>query len=138
MLAGDNELGHVYLPTGTTTNDYYGADRPGDNLFSETIIAVDVESGQRVWHFQAVHHGLWDYDFPTHSNLVDVVVDGKPIKALVQVSNRLSFMPLIEKLVKPSGQSRKEQSLKKPICQMRSLHRRSHSQRDLHLLTIRA
>ncbi len=88
MLAGDNELGHVYLPTGTTTNDYYGADRPGDNLFSETIIAVDVETGQRVWHFQAVHHGLWDYDFPTHSNLVDVVVDGRPIRALVQVSKQ--------------------------------------------------
>ena len=74
MLAGDNELGHVYLPTGTTTNDYYGADRPGDNLFSETIIAVDVDTGQRVW--------------PTHSNLVDLVVDGRPIKALVQVSKQ--------------------------------------------------
>ena len=66
MLAGDDELGHVYLPTGTATNDYYGVDRPGDNLFSETLVAVDVETGQRVWHFQAVHHGLWDYDFPTH------------------------------------------------------------------------
>ena len=88
MLAGDNELGHVYLPTGTTTNDYYGVDRLGDNLFSETLIAVDVETGQRVWHFQAVHHGLWDYDFPTHPNLVDVVVDGRPIKAIAQVSKQ--------------------------------------------------
>ena len=88
MLAGDNELGFVYLPTGTTTNDYYGADRPGDNLFSETIIAVDVETGQRMWHFQAVHHGLWDYDFPTHPNLVDLVVDGRPVKALAQVSKQ--------------------------------------------------
>ena len=88
MLAGDNELGHVYLPTGTTTNDYYGADRPGDNLFSETIIAVDVETGQRVWHFQAVHHGLWDYDFPTHPNLLDITVDGREIKAIAQVSKQ--------------------------------------------------
>ena len=88
MLAGDNELGHVYLPTGTVTNDYYGVDRPGDNLFSESIIAVDVETGQRVWHFQAVHHGLWDYDFPTHSNLVDITVDGREIKALAQVSKQ--------------------------------------------------
>ena len=88
MLAGDNELGHVYLPTGTVTNDYYGADRLGDNLFSESIIAVDVETGQRVWHFQAVHHGLWDYDFPTHSNLVDLTVDGRNIKALAQVSKQ--------------------------------------------------
>ena len=88
MLAGDSELGHVYLPTGTTTNDYYGVDRLGDNLFSETLIAVDVETGERVWHFQAVHHGLWDYDFPTHPNLVDVTVDGRDIKAIAQVSKQ--------------------------------------------------
>ena len=88
MLAGDNELGHVYLPTGTVTNDYYGADRLGDNLFSESIIAVNVETGQRLWHFQAVHHGLWDYDFPTHSNLVDITVDRREIKALAQVSKQ--------------------------------------------------
>ena len=88
MLAGDNELGHVYLPTGTPTNDYYGVDRPGDNLFSETLIAVDVETGQRVWHFQAVHHGLWDYDFATHPNLADITVDGRPIKAIAQVSKQ--------------------------------------------------
>ena len=90
FLAGDNELGHVYLPTGTATNDYYGADRPGDNLFSETLIAVDVETGQRVWHFQAVHHGLWDYDFPTHPNLVDVEVEGRPgiTKVIAQTSKQ--------------------------------------------------
>ena len=90
MLAGDNELGHVYLPTGTATNDYYGADRPGDNLFSETLIAVDVETGQRVWHFQAVHHGLWDYDFPTHPNLVDLQVEGRDgiTKVITQVSKQ--------------------------------------------------
>lgn len=88
MLAGDNELGHVYLPTGTATNDYVGSDRLGDNLFSETLIAVDVETGQRVWHFQAVHHGVWDYDFPTHPNLVDVTVDGRDIKAIAQVSKQ--------------------------------------------------
>ena len=88
MLAGDNELGHVYLPTGTTTNDFLGSDRLGDNLFSETLIAVDVETGQRNWHFQAVHHGLWDYDFPTHPNLVDVTVDGREIKAIAQVSKQ--------------------------------------------------
>ena len=88
MLAGDNDLGYVYLPTGTTTNDYYGADRIGDNLFSETLIAVDVETGQRMWHFQAVHHGLWDYDFPTHPNLLDITVDGRDIKAIAQVSKQ--------------------------------------------------
>ena len=88
MLAGDSALGYVYLPTGAATNDYYGADRPGDNLFSQSIVAVDVETGQRVWHFQAVHHGLWDYDFPTHPNLIDVTVDGRDVKALAQVSKQ--------------------------------------------------
>ena len=78
----------MYLPTGTTTNDFYGADRLWDNLFSESIVAVDVETGQRVWHFQAVHHGLWDYDFATHPNLLDVTVDGRDIKALVQISKQ--------------------------------------------------
>ena len=57
-MAVDDELGMVYLPTGTPTNDYYGGMRPGDNLFAESIVAVDVETGERVWHFQAVHHGL--------------------------------------------------------------------------------
>ncbi|MDP6582458.1 MAG: hypothetical protein QF681_17535, partial [Vicinamibacterales bacterium] len=88
MLAGDNELGYVYLPTGTTTNDFYGAERLGDNLFSETLISVDVETGQRVWHFQAVHHGLWDYDFPTHPNLLEITVDGREIQAIAQVSKQ--------------------------------------------------
>ena len=88
MLAGDNALGYVYLPTGTVTNDYYGADRLGDNLFSESIIAVDVETGERVWHFQAVHHGLWDYDFPTHPNLLDATVDGREVPLLAQVSKQ--------------------------------------------------
>ena len=88
MLAGDNELGYVYLPTGTVTNDYYGGHRPGDNLFSESIIAVDVETGQRVWHFQAVHHGLWDWDFPTHPNLIDITVEGRDVRALAQVSKQ--------------------------------------------------
>lgn len=87
-LSADEELGYVYLPTGTPTNDYYGGHRPGDNLFAESIVAVEAATGKKVWHFQAVHHGLWDYDFPTAPNLLDVIVDGKPIKALAQVSKQ--------------------------------------------------
>ena len=64
MLSGDNEHGIVYLPIGTATNDFYGGHRPGDNLYSESLVAVDVETGEKLWHFQAVRHGLWDYDFP--------------------------------------------------------------------------
>jgi len=87
-MSADEELGLVYLPTGTSTNDYYGGHRPGDNLFAESIVAVDVETGDKAWHFQAVHHGLWDYDFPAGANLLDIIVDGRPIKALAQVSKQ--------------------------------------------------
>jgi quinoprotein glucose dehydrogenase len=87
-MSADEELGYVYLPTGTPTNDYYGGHRPGDNLFAESIVCVDVETGKKVWHFQAVHHGLWDYDFPTAANLLDITVDGRQIKALAQVSKQ--------------------------------------------------
>ena len=88
MLSGDEELGYVYLPTGTPTNDFYGSDRPGDNLFAESLICVDVETGKKVWHFQAVHHGLWDYDFGSAPNLLDVEVDGRTIQAVAQVSKQ--------------------------------------------------
>ena len=87
-LSADDELGYVYLPTGTPTSDYYGGHRLGDNLFAESIVAVDAETGQRVWHFQAVHHGVWDYDFPAAPTLLDIEVDGRPIKALAQVSKQ--------------------------------------------------
>ena len=87
-MAVDNSLGYVYLSTGTPTNDSYGGHRLGDGLFAESIICVNVETGKRVWHFQAVHHGLWDYDFPTAANLMDITVDGRKIKALAQVSKQ--------------------------------------------------
>ena len=87
-MAADEELGFVYLPVSTPTNDWYGGMRPGDNLFAESLVCVDVETGQRVWHFQAVHHGLWDYDFPTAGNLLDITVDGQEIKAIAQTSKQ--------------------------------------------------
>jgi quinoprotein glucose dehydrogenase len=88
MMAVDPELGYVYLPTGTPTNDMYGGHRLGDNLFGESIVCLEADTGKRVWHFQAVHHGLWDYDFPTAPILTDITVDGKRIKALAQVSKQ--------------------------------------------------
>ena len=88
LMSGDEELGYAYLPTGTPTGDYYGGHRPGDNLFAESLVCVDVETGQRMWHFQGVHHGLWDYDFASAPNLIDIVVDGRPIKAVAQPSKQ--------------------------------------------------
>jgi quinoprotein glucose dehydrogenase len=86
--AYDPELDYVYLPTSTPTSDYYGADRKGNNLFAESLICVEAKTGKRVWHFQAVHHGLWDYDLPTHPILGDITVNGRRIKAVVQVSKQ--------------------------------------------------
>ncbi len=88
LMSADPELGYVYLPTGTPTNDWYGGHRPGDNLYAESLVCVDAGTGERVWHFQMVHHGLWDYDLPAAPNLVDVVVDGKPVRAVAQVSKQ--------------------------------------------------
>ena len=85
-MAADDELGIVYLPTSTPTNDYWGGYRLGENLYAESIVALNAETGDRIWHFQTVHHGLWDYDIASAPNLIDIVVDGRPIKAVAQVS----------------------------------------------------
>ena len=87
-MSVDDELGYIYLPTGTATNDYYGGHRPGDNLFAESLVVLDIETGQRQWHFQTVHHGLWDYDLPTAPNLIDVTVDGEVVKAVAQITKQ--------------------------------------------------
>ena len=86
--SGDEELGYVYLPLSTPTSDYYGGHRPGDNLFAESLVCLDAKTGERIWHFQAVHHGLWDYDFPAAPTLVDITVDGRAIKAIAITSKQ--------------------------------------------------
>ena len=88
IYSADEELGYVYLPLNTSAPDYYGGHRLGDGLFGESIVCLDVETGKRVWHFQFVHHGLWDYDPPAAPNLLDVTVNGKRVKALAQVTKQ--------------------------------------------------
>ncbi|MEC8600803.1 MAG: pyrroloquinoline quinone-dependent dehydrogenase, partial [Pseudomonadota bacterium] len=83
-LSADSDLGLVYIPTDTPTNDYYGGDRPGSNLFGTSLIALDAKTGQRVWHFQMVHHDVWNFDNPNAPKLLDVEVDGKTIPAVVE------------------------------------------------------
>ena len=87
-MAYDPELDYVYLPSSTPTNDTYGGDRLGDNLFAESLVCLDAQTGERVWHFQAVHHGLWDYDFAAMPILGDITVDGRRIKAVMLVSKQ--------------------------------------------------
>ena len=83
-LTVDEELGIAFLPIEIPTGDYYGGHRPGDNLFGESLVAVDLETGERLWHFQFVHHPIWDYDVPCPPILVDITVDGRDIKAVAQ------------------------------------------------------
>jgi quinoprotein glucose dehydrogenase len=85
-MTADPDLGYVYVPTGCPTNDYYGGHRPGDNLFSSSLVCLNAATGQRVWHFQFVHHDIWDYDTASPPNLLDIVVDGTPIKAVAQAT----------------------------------------------------
>jgi quinoprotein glucose dehydrogenase len=84
----DPELDYVYLATSTPTNNYYGGHRLGNNLFAESVICVQAKTGKLVWHFQAVHHGIWDYDFPTHPILGEITVNGRRVKAVMQVSKQ--------------------------------------------------
>jgi quinoprotein glucose dehydrogenase len=84
----DPELDYVYLPTSGSTNNYYGGHRPGNNLFAESLVCLEAKTGKRVWHFQAVHHGIWDYDFPAHPILGEITVNGRRVKAVIQVSKQ--------------------------------------------------
>ena len=87
-MSADEELGYVYLPVSTPTNDYYGGDRPGDGLYGDSVVCLEAKTGKKVWHYQLVHHGLWDYDTPAAPNLIDITVGGKAIKAVAQVTKQ--------------------------------------------------
>ena len=87
-MAADPELGMVYLPVEGATSDLYGGERHGDNLFANSLVALDVKTGQRVWHRQLIHHDIWDYDNPTSPILLDVRVGGRPVKAVVQLTKQ--------------------------------------------------
>jgi quinoprotein glucose dehydrogenase len=84
QMSADPELGLVYLPVEMPSSDYNGFNRPGDGLFGEALVAVDVRTGERKWHYQTVHHGLWDYDLPCAPILFDIEMGGRTIKALAQ------------------------------------------------------
>ena len=84
QMSADEELGLVYLPTEMPTGDYYGGHRPGDNLFGSGIVAVDVKTGKRKWHYQFIRHDIWDWDVPCAPILADVTIDGRPRKIVAQ------------------------------------------------------
>jgi quinoprotein glucose dehydrogenase len=96
QMAADPDLGLVYLPIETPTSDYYGGHRPGNNLFAESVVAVDVKTGVRKWHFQLVHHPLWGFDNASPPILADITVDGKAVKALAQPGKQ-SFLYVFDR-----------------------------------------
>ena len=96
MMSADEELGLVYLPTSSPTNDMYGGHRLGDNLYTSSVVCLDAKTGERVWHFQTVHHDLFDYDLPAAPILIDITVDGRDIKALAQLTKQ-SFVFVLDR-----------------------------------------
>ena len=88
QMTVDEQLGLAYLPVESPTSDYYGGHRPGDNLYGESLVCVDLKTGQRKWHYQLVHHPIWDLDISSAPILADITVDGKNIKAVAQPSKQ--------------------------------------------------
>jgi glucose dehydrogenase len=112
-MSADPERGIVYVPTNPPTIDFYGGFRPGDNLFGTSVLALDVATGNRVWHFQTVHHDIWNFDNPTAPVLLDVMVDGRATPILVQTTkqgfaytfNRVTGRPIWPIVERPVAQS---------------------------------
>jgi quinoprotein glucose dehydrogenase len=96
QISVDEELGLAYLPVEIPTGDYYGGHRPGNNLFSESIVAVDLKTGARKWHYQLVHHGIWDFDIPCPPILADINVNGRTIKAIAQPTKQ-AFLYVLDR-----------------------------------------
>ena len=113
QMAVDEQLGLLYMPVELPTGDWYGGHRPGDGLFGESIVAVDLKTGKRKWHYQTVHHGIWDMDIPCAPVLTDITINGRTVKALAQptkqswlyVLNRETGQPIWPIAEKPVEQS---------------------------------
>jgi quinoprotein glucose dehydrogenase len=91
QMAVDEELGLAYLPVETPSSDFYGGHRPGNNLFADSLVCVDLKTGQRKWHYQLVHHSVWNMDIAAAPVLADITVNGKPVKAVLE-SSKQAFM----------------------------------------------
>src|SRR6478735_4557445 len=90
-MSADDQLGYVYLPISTPSNDYYGGHRLGDGLYGDSLVCLEAKTGRKVWHFQTVRHGLWDYDLPAAPVLATVNVDGRA-RDIVAVPTKTGFL----------------------------------------------
>ncbi len=113
QIGVDEELGLAYLPVETPSSDFYGGLRPGNNLFAESLVAIDYKTGKRKWHFQLVHHPIWNMDIATAPMLVDLTVGGQPVKAvavmgkqaMLYLFNRVTGEPILPIEERPVPQS---------------------------------
>ena len=96
QMSADEQLGLVYVPVEAPTGDYYGGHRHGDNLYSSSLVALDLKTGKRVWHFQTTHHDIWDWDMPSAPILADITVDGRAIKA-VAVPTKQNYLYVFDR-----------------------------------------
>ena len=126
LMSADEELGYVYIPTGTPTNDWYGGHRLGNNLFAESLLCLEAKTGKRIWHYQTVHHGVWDYDLPAAPVLCNIRVNGRQIRAVAQITktgfcfvfDRVTgrpVWPIEERKVPPSAIPGERLSLTQPV-----------------------
>jgi quinoprotein glucose dehydrogenase len=125
-MSADEELGLVYLPVEAPLADWYGGHRHGDNLYGSSLVCLDARTGEVVWHYQLIHHDIWDWDIPTAPILMDIVVDGRPIKAVAQITKQAwvytfdretgePVWPIEEKVVPPSFVPDERTALTQPI-----------------------
>jgi quinoprotein glucose dehydrogenase len=127
LISVDEQLGYAYLPLTSPTSDMYGGHRPGDNLFSDTLVSVECQTGKRVWHYQLVRHDLWDYDLPAAPILADITVDGRRIRSVIQLTKQAFALSSTASTGNLCGRSKSApcRSRKPPVSRHR---RRSHSQ----------
>ena len=126
LISSDEQLGLAYLPTGAPTNDMYGGHRPGDNLFSNSLVSVRCATGERVWHYQTVHHDLWDYDSNVAPILVDIPANGRSSRPSCSSPSRRWPTSSTAPPVSRSGRSKSGRSRSR-IRQVKKPRRRSRS-----------
>jgi quinoprotein glucose dehydrogenase len=125
-LSADPELGYVYVPTEVPTGDFYGGERPGNNLYANSLVCLDARTGEIVWYYQLIHHDIWDWDNPTAPILMDLTVDGRQIKAVAQITKQAfvytfdrvtgePVWPIEERVVPPSTVPGERTSLTQPF-----------------------
>ena len=119
----------VYLPVETPTNDYYGGRRPGNNLFAESLVALDLKTGQRKWHYQIVHHPLWDFDLSSAPILADITVNGRAIKAVAMPSKQ-SFLYVFDRVTGSRCGRSRSVPCRRATCRASGHRRRSRTRRS--------